>query len=113
MTEKKCSACHEVKPAAAFVLSLNTKSGLFSYCKDCQRLVKAANHSRLHDAHVPEERKCATCGAVLPATKFYQDLKRADGLMTECKSCNNQRGRQWYREHVKPRENTDQLFLRE
>ena len=36
MTKKQCQACNKTKPVSEFFKSMQTKDGLFSYCKPCK-----------------------------------------------------------------------------
>ena len=36
---------------------------------------------------------CTTCGRDLPASEFYRDRRKRDGLYSECKSCTRARRR--------------------
>lgn len=45
------------------------------------------------------EKKCRTCGQMLPISSFWFQCKRTGLLQSECKTCMRKRNSQWGREH--------------
>jgi len=44
-------------------------------------------------------KQCSMCGDDKPESEFNSDSSRVDGLQRECRECNRQRARDWYREN--------------
>lgn len=48
-------------------------------------------------------KRCPTCGRILPATSYWSDRSRPDGLHWRCKDCARDPGRaraaEWYAAH--------------
>ena len=40
-----------------------------------------------------KSKTCTTCGRDLPASEFYRDRRKRDGLYSECKTCTKARRR--------------------
>jgi 5-methylcytosine-specific restriction endonuclease McrA len=108
---KRCPACGETKPADAFYVSKQTKSGLSGWCKSCSRAKanakSAANAAR--SAEMREQRQrlrreqreaerlervrttthktCRGCKETLAVDKFALNRKGKDGRQDLCKEC--------------------------
>lgn len=74
MNEKSCSRCKEIKPFGEFNKSKDTKLGLSSACKECER--EAQKRYRKYNTH-----KCQECG--------NEFKRRADSKSNNkyCKEC--------------------------
>ena len=44
-----------------------------------------------------ETKLCPTCGEVKPLSEYYNDKRTRDGTSYECKECNNNRSKDWWR----------------
>jgi hypothetical protein len=54
----------------------------------------------MSDLVLPEQKRCAACEQVLPASAFRSDrLKSLDGLHSRCKECNAEASRAWREAH--------------
>jgi hypothetical protein len=87
-TEKECASCHVVKPIDTFHRDRTNTDGLWVYCKDCQRRLKAA--SRVHDltaafSHFYQVARTRARSKSLPFTITKQDL--ADIWTGDCTVC--------------------------
>ena len=47
------------------------------------------------------EKQCSKCKRVLPSTEFYKNKSKVDGLATECKKCDSERGKAYHANHKK------------
>lgn len=45
------------------------------------------------------KKRCSKCGRVLPATKFYKNRAKKDGLQSYCHDCAHRRRVQYYKEN--------------
>ena len=45
------------------------------------------------------DKTCPQCGESRPASQYYQDRRRKDGLKTYCKSCDKERSTAWRRQN--------------
>lgn len=50
-------------------------------------------------------KKCKACGLDKPHTEFHQQAATRDGLQVYCKTCSNEKSKQWRRNN--PRDRTD------
>lgn len=102
VTEKKCSKCHEIKPASEFSLDRSRKSGLQPQCKSCKSIAKPKEQ-------LPEGKKrCTKCKKIKDVDEFGKSTRRKDGLRLYCKLCrrtesdpetDKERKRKWYLEN--------------
>lgn len=47
----------------------------------------------------PDQKECSGCHAVLPASQFYRDRRRPDGLYANCKGCHRRITNGWKGRH--------------
>lgn len=101
-TTKFCSACHGHQPRSEFYKCSNAKDGLASACKPClaarRRKRRAmtdedrrAERERREEARrarlTAPTKRCSRCFAEYPKSMFYKSAGKADGLLSQCKSC--------------------------
>lgn len=101
---RRCSRCKECKPRAAFARNKAMRDGLQAYCRECaaayhqQRQVAKGRNVRPR-VDVPAGHKlCRTCGEVKPHSEWHRNATASDGLVTRCKACRAERGRE---DHLK------------
>jgi hypothetical protein len=98
LTEKKCSYCNRVLPIEMFNANKRRRDGLTSECKACasQRQYTYITRWAEERKHQKEdafslfpsfEKKCQTCGKVLPHSSFYLKKRSKDGLSSSCIEC--------------------------
>ena len=89
LTSKKCSRCHQEKPASDFCANKRSPDGLYCQCKACVAVKDKERRIRLMAAQQPSvsQKQCPCCGAVKTSEDFYRDKTAADGLQTYCKPC--------------------------
>jgi hypothetical protein len=90
---KQCSGCKAIKPKAEFHKDTKRKDGLQSRCKSCRRVSRReyTERNKLKNAdraEVPEFKRCSTCGQTKAGSEFSRNSNNADGLRSQCKSCN-------------------------
>lgn len=92
-TFKTCPSCGETKPTSEFSRNNGRKDGLQFYCKACQAAMNVAYRETRKKAYadvvVPAVKVCARCGEEKPASEFYVDKRRKDGLYSHCKMCHS------------------------
>lgn len=104
VTEKCCRKCGEIKPAAEFHYSANSKDGLASTCKACKReyyrrrrdgLPLLPSVWKIRAIRSPVKR-CIKCGKTKPKDEFTTDRKHVDGKYPICQSCASEIQRERY-----------------
>lgn len=96
-SEKKCSGCGTIKPAAEFNRMRSEKDGLKRQCKECQ---KEARRKRVESPKISVAvKKCSRCNKELPASFFFGRSDSRDKLATHCKACERMRFLPWYEEN--------------
>jgi hypothetical protein len=90
-TPRRCSICHELKPARAFNSNSKHLDGLSHECKDCQKKFNNERNARLRDLplELPERQMkvCTKCCKVRKAADFSKDSQKRDGLNSLCRPC--------------------------
>lgn len=76
--EKRCSACHLIKPASEFFLNKRAKDGLKAYCKPCERNFKfhwtyGITLEQKNQIISKQNGKCPICDIGLSDTKASLD----------------------------------------
>jgi hypothetical protein len=86
---KRCSACGVTKTSSEFSRSDNNADGLHGQCKSCTAEYRASNKLKNADrTEFPEFKRCYSCGQTKAGSEFSRQSNRADGLSSQCKSCN-------------------------
>ena len=49
---------------------------------------------------IMDEKKCTKCGEIKPISEYYKRPNGFLGVRNDCKSCHNEKSRQWYRNNV-------------
>ena len=93
---KVCTSCEEVKPDTDFYQ--DHRENYRHRCKDCLREQGRDYHCRNaartpEQVETPDHKTCSTCRDTLPASDFYTDRTKADGLRSRCKDCFKHRRR--------------------
>jgi len=89
---KRCTKCGEVKPLTEFSRNKNTKDGLHSACKKCERESRIRKHpeiKRIKNINSdPNIRICKYCGLEKSLSEF-ESYKSGDKIKTrlECNEC--------------------------
>ena len=90
-----CVRCRVEKPLTGFDVSRDVRLGLKleTRCVACRRESQRADYQRkMASGHRPVSRKeCRTCGRVKPQSVFYRDGRYVDGLLSDCKTCLNEK----------------------
>lgn len=86
-----CSKCSQAFPATKdfFRKDSGRKTGLYPYCKPCER-VYGLHRTRTQEKHQVTEKECRKCRQVLPIDNFNKDVRQPDGHYYYCKSCKNE-----------------------
>jgi|688.fasta_scaffold288506_2 hypothetical protein len=83
---KRCSRCHEIKPASAFSKRSDRKSGLQSRCKSCDVEYRAERPKKVLESY-PDFKTCNKCNQNLPSSDFNKKSDSSDGLGHTCRAC--------------------------
>jgi len=98
-TEKRCSACKEIKPVASFTKSVRSLDGHASWCRAC-----VANDMRLRRANDPKVRRREKAAyraqrvSLLAASKKTRESRKTiliQQLGGACADCGIQPGDEW------------------
>jgi 5-methylcytosine-specific restriction endonuclease McrA len=89
---KQCSTCKEIKPTSEFNKDSGSKDGLQSKCKSCKSAYARERRERIKlknadRTELPETKRCYSCGETKAGSEFYRHSGQADGLNSQCKSC--------------------------
>lgn len=101
--DKTCAKCGETKSITEFCRDNRRKDGRSNICKPCdtekyrkyyERNREKVNARRRasYAEHVQKAPRkiCTKCYEDKPATQFYKDSQKKDGLSPVCKTCKNQ-----------------------
>lgn len=95
---KKCCGCGEKKKISLFNPRGDGQEGPRHLCKKCgsksnqkRRVEREVRHEAGIGITAVEEKKCASCGKVWPAERFYPNIGSNDGLRSDCKECTHAR----------------------
>lgn len=89
---KRCTKCGEVKPLTEFSRNKNTKDGLHSACKKCERESRIRKHpeiKRIKNINSdPNIRICIICGKEKPISSFEKCKRGKEiNIRRECNDC--------------------------
>jgi hypothetical protein len=92
VSEKRCTKCKTVKSASDFVRAKRTKTGLTSWCKECQNTSGKKWEERMKTRELPNDYKdivkiCSGCKKELSGSEFCLDKTNKDFLTSRCKVC--------------------------
>ena len=101
ITEKRCSGCGNMLPAASFHTDALQKDNYQCQCKACRNRQKAAiyleraDRSRNQTLVIADEsgRVCFKCSIHKPRTEFLRNLTSICGIRSVCKQCRGDIGR--------------------
>jgi 5-methylcytosine-specific restriction endonuclease McrA len=86
---KRCPTCGETKAGSEFGCHSSRADGLNGQCKSCLVEYRASNKLKNAErTEFPETKRCYSCGETKAGSEFYQDSNAADGLHSQCRSCN-------------------------
>ena len=90
METKQCFRCGKTKPTSEFNKNVDSKDGLQSYCRDCQKEYNRSNKKQTKLYREPNKGllKCSRCGKLKPISEFYRDTKF--GYAYRCISCDRE-----------------------
>lgn len=76
---------------------MNTACILQSHCKECMARLHTNWRKKRPEVMAPavESKVCGGCNKEKPASEFYADRKRRDGLQCQCKACTSQHHERW------------------
>lgn len=101
--KKYCVKCKTEHFVENFYKNLAASDKLSSYCKDCSRqesrkyVEKQKSKSEKVDA--VSEKRCWKCNVVKQIDAFSKDRTKSSGRSTTCKSCSNQRSKEFREEN--------------
>ena len=102
---KRCARCKEQKTESEFGKKRQSKDGLKSWCKKCEREYARKYYKKYYKRNRGDvkkyyayeqshrvvdgvkEKRCRKCGKWKPESKFYKQSKHKDGLANRCKEC--------------------------
>jgi hypothetical protein len=87
---KTCSNCGVEKPSSCFCRSRGNRSGLGSFCKDCQSKHQKRSYGKNKARKyilIPDFKTCPGCNIEKPGCVFGQSRGSKDGLGVYCKVC--------------------------
>ena len=89
---KQCRRCRNSLPAASFYPCSVSRTGLSSYCKECDKALAVISRRENAQVQLPaavhaESKLCTSCRAVKPRAAFWSVPAHEDGLKYVCKEC--------------------------
>lgn len=105
---KTCSKCKVEKSADTVEFYSDSRRGLSSHCKKCQRAAKSARRKTPPIFRDGASKQCPCCRQVKPFSDYYRAAAQKDGLYCYCKPCQNKKGREYNernRDKARVREN--------
>jgi hypothetical protein len=89
---KECAICHQLKPLLSFTRNETTLDGHSQMCSTCVTKVRKENAiiwsvQRKTKGTIVRERRCNTCGRLLPVSMFSKNRERKSGYYDFCKAC--------------------------
>ncbi len=94
MKTKVCSRCKQEKPVDMFYRNRSRKDGYAIYCVSCEAEYRKEWNKRRERVSV-DRKTCNKCGVNKPASEFFSDRDKVDGLTTFCKPCKLKSNRRW------------------
>lgn len=94
---KTCSKCKATKPSSEFYNEPKRPDGKCPWCKRCKNDQPSKKRAREREniRQNTLSKKCSTCQEVKPASEFFSNTRRQDGLATNCKTCSAESVRRW------------------
>ncbi len=94
VTEKWCPGCLEVLPAADFPKNRRNHTGLWTYCRECEKIRKKG-YRRNYNQTEPVEgwKKCPACKELVPTTAYWRNRYEKRGITSKCAECSRVRQR--------------------
>ena len=91
------SFCMRVESCTGFRCCVLTACCLQSHCKECMARLHTNWRKKRPEVMAPavESKVCGGCNKEKPASEFYADRKRRDGLQCQCKACTSQHHERW------------------
>jgi ribosomal protein L32E len=85
---KRCCSCGVTKPGDEFGRNSYQTDGLEGRCKSCKAEYRASKKLKNAErTEFPEFKRCSTCGQTKAGSEFGRHSYQADGLRSQCKSC--------------------------
>lgn len=101
MKKKKCSKCKKIKKLDGFHKNSKSPDGYMAQCKKCRN-----RYTKEYTAEVktkpkitPSEKKCPKCNIIKPASDFYKNISKIDGLTVVCKKCSKKDNKEYYKKN--------------
>ena len=83
-----CTKCKSLKHHSEFSKSKTSKSGLFRWCKSCQKESgKIKHYEPIYDGKL---KLCTKCGVEKDKNEFREEKRASGGLYSWCRSCSNE-----------------------
>ena len=101
ITEKRCTGCGNMLPAASFNKNACRKDNYHCQCNACSRPQKLANYLKYADRLRNQtlviadgtRRVCSKCSIHKPRTEFHRQATQIYGIQSVCKRCYSDNGR--------------------
>lgn len=88
---KTCKKCGVEKDLSEFSKNKRKTDGLDPWCKKCSSdFNKQWRLKNSYDGRITKEKLCYVCNNTKPASEFYNDKSRIDGLANKCKKCHKE-----------------------
>jgi len=99
MKTKVCTKCGRELPLSEFHKTKTTKDGLKIYCKICRKTMATKNikHCGIKIRSKVYFKTCSKCGKLKHVDEFARCSYVKSGHISVCKSCDQERGREYYK----------------
>lgn len=114
--EKLCKGCDSFKTFDFFNKDKNTKHGIATRCRECQKTKKSYQESLqrqkdkiieankiLHQSVIDDGKACSVCDTLKPHTGFGKSKLYRDGFLKRCNDCAEKRKKELSKKHNRQR----------
>jgi hypothetical protein len=96
---RTCSQCKQVQELRDFGRRARAKDGVNSFCRSCFAELNAWRLVGTGTEPKSATERCFLCEEEKPASSFYPDRRKSNGLLSYCKSCTSAQVSEYHRKN--------------